>query len=74
MVSKCALPYPLLTITIVTTIIVTMIDNNTFGVKELDLASRKKHNFSNTVKFQLNILKVEKAFCINQYTFWRYQN
>ena len=31
----------------------------------LDLALRKKiFNFS---KFQLNILRVEKAFCINQY-------
>ena len=45
MVSDCALPYPLLAITIVTTIIVTMIDNNAFGVKELDLASRKKQFF-----------------------------
>ena len=40
-------------ITIVTTIIVTMIDNYDFGfnkcILELDLASRKKHNFSNSV-------------------------
>ena len=41
---------------------------------ELDLASRKKHNFlilwnktHRVPKFQLNILRVEKAFCINQY-------
>ena len=43
----CILPYPLLTIIIVTTIIVTMIDNNVFGFNkcfflEVDLASRKK--------------------------------
>ena len=40
-------------------------------ILELDLAL-KKNNFFNLVrykvlKFQLNILRVERAFCINQY-------
>ena len=69
MVSSCAFPYPLLIITIVTTIIVTMVDNNAVGVKELDPVSRKKHNLSNSVKFQLNILKIKKHFALTSISF-----